>query len=96
MSVETQDRTLKLHDKGNDVKHLQDDLNIVRFGFGKNKVDGDIGSRPALTVDGDFGLKTEAEVKIFQRENHLNVDGIVGPKTWLLLHELAASARRAG
>lgn len=35
-----------------------------------------------LEVDGDFGAKTEAAVKSFQREHGLAVDGIVGKKTW--------------
>lgn len=35
-----------------------------------------------ITVDGDFGAKTEAIVKQFQGEKGLDVDGIVGPATW--------------
>lgn len=38
-----------------------------------------------LGIDGDFGPKTEAAVRLFQRENSLVPDGIVGPKTWLAL-----------
>lgn len=38
-----------------------------------------------LEIDGDFGPKTEAAVRLFQRENGLVPDGIVGPKTWLEL-----------
>lgn len=38
-----------------------------------------------VTVDGDFGPKTEAAVKQFQKEKGLDVDGIVGPKTWKAL-----------
>lgn len=33
-------------------------------------------------VDGDFGPKTEASVKIWQEANGRLADGIVGPKTW--------------
>lgn len=33
-------------------------------------------------VDGDFGPKTERAVRAFQRENLLQVDGIVGNETW--------------
>jgi peptidoglycan hydrolase-like protein with peptidoglycan-binding domain len=33
-------------------------------------------------VDGRFDAKTEAGVKTFQRDRHLQVDGIVGPQTW--------------
>jgi hypothetical protein len=35
-----------------------------------------------ITVDGDFGPKTESAVKSYQKKNGLAVDGIVGPKTW--------------
>jgi peptidoglycan hydrolase-like protein with peptidoglycan-binding domain len=33
-------------------------------------------------IDGRFGSKTEAAVKGFQGDFGLEVDGIVGPKTW--------------
>ena len=35
-----------------------------------------------LTPDGDFGPKTEAAVKSWQKENGLKDDGIVGDGTW--------------
>jgi hypothetical protein len=35
-----------------------------------------------ITVDGDFGSKTESAVKSYQKKNGLVVDGTVGPKTW--------------
>lgn len=34
------------------------------------------------TIDGIFGVNTEAATKRFQERNNLEVDGIVGPKTW--------------
>jgi peptidoglycan hydrolase-like protein with peptidoglycan-binding domain len=37
-----------------------------------------VGAKP----DGDFGPKTEAAVKAWQKNNRLKPDGIVGPKTW--------------
>jgi peptidoglycan hydrolase-like protein with peptidoglycan-binding domain len=36
----------------------------------------------SLRVDGDFGWRTEAAVKVFQRRHGIRVDGIVGPETW--------------
>lgn len=40
-----------------------------------------------LTEDGDFGNKTEAAVKAYQKANGLEVDGEVGPMTWAALIE---------
>lgn len=39
----------------------------------------------SVTIDGDFGPKTEAAVKEFQRTHGLATDGIVGAKTWAAL-----------
>ncbi len=36
---------------------------------------------PAGSVDGQFGARTEATVRLFQRRQGLAVDGIVGPQT---------------
>ena len=81
MPVDNQDQTLQLGSQGDDVEHLQRDLNLLKYG--------------PLTVDGDFGTKTQAAVERFQSNNNLVVDGIVGPQTWQVLNEQAARARRA-
>jgi hypothetical protein len=62
--------TLRRGSKGPDVVYLQQRLQV----FGYN-----------LAPDGDFGPKTEAAVRSFQRSNSLAVDGIVGPMTWAAL-----------
>ncbi len=41
-----------------------------------------------VTQDGNFGSKTEAAVRAFQREHALVPDGIVGPKTWVELDNI--------
>jgi peptidoglycan hydrolase-like protein with peptidoglycan-binding domain len=61
---------LKLGSSGDNVKVLQERLNV--FGAG-------------LEVDGQFGNLTNQAVLSFQRANGLEVDGIVGPKTWKAL-----------
>ncbi len=35
-----------------------------------------------LAVDGNFGVKTEKALKVYQMGNNLTIDGICGPKTW--------------
>ncbi|MFB2938805.1 peptidoglycan-binding protein [Aerosakkonemataceae cyanobacterium BLCC-F154] len=58
---------IRLGSKGSDVKYLQQLLNKKGY---------------SLKVDGDFGPRTEAAVKQFQKSRRLTVDGIVGPATW--------------
>lgn len=63
-------KTLKRGDKGDDVVALQHLLNVEGH---------------KVTIDGDFGSRTETAVKIFQEVHDLEADGIVGPKTWAAL-----------
>lgn len=60
-------RTLSKGMKGEDVTNLQ--LRLKQLGF------------YALTIDGDFGSKTEGSVKRFQSSRSLTPDGVVGPVT---------------
>lgn len=71
--VVTKRRTLKRGMSGSDVGMMQ-------------KILADQGY-PVGTADGIFGKKTEAAVKQFQVEKMLVVDGICGPKTWLMLEQ---------
>jgi peptidoglycan hydrolase-like protein with peptidoglycan-binding domain len=50
------------------VRRLQSRMSAVKF---------DVGG-----VDGVFGAKTEAAVQQLQQQARLEVDGVVGPKTW--------------
>lgn len=65
-------RTLRRGSSGADVVELQSILNY-KFNSG-------------LKVDGIFGAATEAAVKNVQRLYKLKTDGIVGEKTWSILH----------
>lgn len=56
--------------KGGEVKTLQ--RLLICLGY-------DLGNYGA---DGDFGAKTSAAVKAFQKKNGLTADGIVGAATW--------------
>lgn len=63
-------QTLKKGSKGDDVIALQHLLNVEGY---------------KLTIDGDFGTKTEMAVKMYQKAHGLEDDGIVGNKTWTAL-----------
>jgi Putative peptidoglycan-binding domain-containing protein len=73
---------LKEGNKGNDVKTLQNNLNILLS--------------IKLVVDGTFGVGTTNAVKEYQRKNQLTSDGIVGDKTWnLMISQLNSSTHLA-
>lgn len=59
--------TLQKGSKGDETKRWQEFLNTQGYG---------------LTVDGDFGDKTDAATRDYQAKNGLTVDGIVGKNTW--------------
>lgn len=69
--------TLRKGSKGESVKTLQDKLNKLGYNCGE--------------VDGDFGSNTLKAVKLFQTDKGLEVDGIVGAKTWAALDEAKIS-----
>lgn len=67
---------LKIGSRGDAVKKLQTNLNeFINSG---------------LTVDGDFGKKTDAAVREFQKLNGIGVDGVVGPITQKALDSYSA------
>lgn len=69
-AVTTHLPTIRSGATGQDVKDLQ---------FLLNKAGA------YLAVDGVFGVNTNKEVKNFQTAKGLEVDGVVGPKTWAKL-----------
>lgn len=40
-------------------------------------------------IDNDFGIKTEASVKAFQKDRQLVADGVIGDRTWKALSNFA-------
>ena len=62
--------TLRKGYRGKDVKYMQELL--LKAGE----------SLPRYGADGDFGSETLAAVRSFQQKHGLEVDGIVGKKTW--------------
>ena len=63
-------KTLRKGSKGQNVKECQALLEQHGYSVGP------------CGIDGDFGKDTLAAVKAFQQDRNLEVDGIVGPKTW--------------
>ncbi|MFB5191832.1 peptidoglycan-binding protein [Alicyclobacillus fastidiosus] len=68
---------IQYRDTGVYVKEVQQELSEEGYNIG--------------TADGDFGPKTLAGVKEFQKAHGLTVDGIVGPQTWNALFTKSVS-----
>jgi peptidoglycan hydrolase-like protein with peptidoglycan-binding domain len=62
-------KILRLGSSGQEVRKLQDVLNLVRA------------TQPSLKCDGIFGPSTQAAVRSFQQRARITVDGVVGPVT---------------
>ncbi|PYZ94005.1 hypothetical protein CR194_00225 [Salipaludibacillus keqinensis] len=63
-------KTVRKGARGQDVMNLQNALALKGYSLHR------------FGADGIFGAETERAVKKFQRDHHLKMDGIVGPKTW--------------
>lgn len=72
--------TVRKGDYNDSVRELQEKLTYLGYNVGG--------------VDGDFGNNTLAAVIEFQRQNGLEVDGIVGALTWAAL-DVVVSAKKA-
>ncbi|MDF2548558.1 MAG: hypothetical protein K0R93_3456 [Anaerosolibacter sp.] len=72
-------RPLKLGDRGQDVREIQERLNTLGFDAGLE--------------DGIFGESTRQAVIQFQRSKGLTPDGIVGPSTYTALMGVGGKAR---
>lgn len=70
-AVPSSEPTLRQGARGEAVAQLQQSLASAGFSAG--------------AADGQFGPKTLAAVKAFQRARGLAADGVVGPKTWAAL-----------
>lgn len=57
---------------------------VVRKGSYGNNV-REVQTSLKLTVDGDFGPQTDAQVKVYQASKGVTADGVVGDKTWAVL-----------
>jgi peptidoglycan hydrolase-like protein with peptidoglycan-binding domain len=66
--------------KGLPVRRLQNRLKLAGF--------------EVPEVNGRFGAKTAAAVRTLQTQAGLDVDGIVGPKTWAVVDALEAEGGR--
>lgn len=76
---------LKQGSRGADVTRWQGNLRAAGFGAPKTPAVSaalPAGSDPEVKADGVFGSATTTATRIFQQDYALQVDGIVGAKTW--------------
>jgi len=73
---------LSLGSRGDNVRYVQDRLNLIRSLFV---------TVPALSEDGEFGPRTRLAVREFQRIFGLGVDGVVGRDSWNALNRVSAA-----
>jgi putative chitinase len=74
---------LKTGDRNAAVDELQTHLNNLGYTGSQGR---------ALIIDQDFGHDTRYAVETFQHNQHLHVDGVVGPNTWTALQEATRAA----
>lgn len=65
--------TIRKGDKGDNVKQAQNMLLALGYNL------------PKYGADGSFGNETDTAVRAFQRDEGLDVDGVIGAKTWAAL-----------
>lgn len=73
------EQVVKLGSKGNEVKKVQEWINLWRY--------VDTSWKQIVTVDGEFGEQTDQVIRMFQGKFNLKVDGVVGSKTYHKLVE---------
>lgn len=78
------DRLLRNGSEGEDVRELQTALIELGYDCGR------------WGIDGEYGDATEIAVKAFQRDHHLEVDGIAGPITVTAIENALVALRAAG
>jgi len=79
--IRTAKPLLKIGMRGEDVRVLQSDLHDLRYFAG--------------SIDGIFGKRTRAAVLAFQADNDLDTDGVVGPRTHLMMDKAEPRELRA-
>lgn len=67
---------------GNPLRMGSSGANVTRIQTWLNDIGSVTGSIPTLVTDGRFGPATQAAVIVFQQQNNLSADGVVGPLTW--------------